>query len=182
MSSRSWLQTQPVSRPYAILRAFIVGTPIKSGLLYYTQTDSVLEVPAATGEIRSLLMARNELAGYASRKRVRQERDKLGRGSQTYTQECKPLAIPLPIDKQYPKCDPVEREVDVDDEFAHLDDALPDLQTMDTHSTSQTRLQATGISLTRDLEELPILPPTIDNERECTRCYASDACMLYRRV
>lgn len=26
------------------------------------------------------------------------------------------------------------------------------------------------------------LPPTIDNERLCGRCYALDACMLYRRV
>ena len=26
------------------------------------------------------------------------------------------------------------------------------------------------------------LPPTIDNERICGRCYALDACMLYRRV
>lgn len=26
------------------------------------------------------------------------------------------------------------------------------------------------------------LPPTIDSERLCGRCYALDACMLYRRV
>jgi DNA replication ATP-dependent helicase/nuclease Dna2 len=26
------------------------------------------------------------------------------------------------------------------------------------------------------------LPPTVDNERLCGRCFALDACMLYRRV
>jgi DNA replication ATP-dependent helicase Dna2 len=31
-------------------------------------------------------------------------------------------------------------------------------------------------------DESPFLPPTIDNERLCGRCYALDACMLYRRV
>lgn len=161
---------------------YIVGTPIKSGLLYYTQTDSVLEVPAATGEIRSLLMARNELAGYAARKRVRQEHDKLERKSQTYTQECKPLVrLPLP-DTIHSAVGLVELETSADDEFAHLDDVLPDLHIVDSLGTPQAGLQATGISLTRDMEESPILPPTIDNERECARCYASDACMLYRRV
>lgn len=28
----------------------------------------------------------------------------------------------------------------------------------------------------------PFLPPTIDNERTCKRCFALDACMLYRKV
>ncbi len=28
----------------------------------------------------------------------------------------------------------------------------------------------------------PFLPPTIDSEQLCGRCYALDACMLYRRV
>ncbi|KAJ9114076.1 hypothetical protein QFC22_005896 [Naganishia vaughanmartiniae] len=167
---------------YTLLMEERYRTPIQSGLLYYTQTDSVLEVPAATGEIRSLLMARNELAGYASRKRVRQERDKLERGSSTYTQECKPLVTLPPNDTKQSECGPVELEADVDDEFAHLDDVLPDLHVVDALGTSEAKLQATGISLTRDMEELPILPPTIDNERECARCYASDACMLYRRA
>ncbi|KAI0290929.1 AAA domain-containing protein [Multifurca ochricompacta] len=31
-------------------------------------------------------------------------------------------------------------------------------------------------------DELPFLPPTIDDERLCGRCYALDACMLYRRA
>ena len=31
-------------------------------------------------------------------------------------------------------------------------------------------------------EEEPFLPPTIDDEWACKRCYALDACMLYRKV
>lgn len=30
--------------------------------------------------------------------------------------------------------------------------------------------------------EEPFLPPTIDDDRTCKRCYALDACMLYRKV
>lgn len=32
-----------------------------------------------------------------------------------------------------------------------------------------------------ELEE-PFLPPTIDDERVCKRCYALETCMLYRKV
>jgi DNA replication ATP-dependent helicase Dna2 len=149
----------------------LIGTPIKSGLLYYTQTDSILQVPAAIGEVRSLLMSRNEMAGYASRKRVRQERQKVERGSQLSQSRTQ-----FPPKKEMPTAG---TEVDDADEFAFLDDALPNLHIV---NEAETGLCATGITLTADVEELPILPPTIDNERECSRCYASDACMLYRRV
>ena len=33
-----------------------------------------------------------------------------------------------------------------------------------------------------EVMEEPFLPPTIDDERACKRCYALDACMLYRKV
>lgn len=32
------------------------------------------------------------------------------------------------------------------------------------------------------VETFTTLPPTIDNERECNRCFAQDGCMLYRRA
>lgn len=34
----------------------------------------------------------------------------------------------------------------------------------------------------KDIEDEPFLPPTIDDERVCKRCYALDTCMLYRKV
>ncbi|KAI0249269.1 AAA domain-containing protein [Lactifluus subvellereus] len=39
-----------------------------------------------------------------------------------------------------------------------------------------------GFEQRRLKEESPFLPPTIDNERLCGRCFALDACMLYRRA
>ncbi|KAK7048375.1 DNA replication helicase [Favolaschia claudopus] len=33
-----------------------------------------------------------------------------------------------------------------------------------------------------DMESEPFLPPTIDDERVCKRCYALDTCMLYRKT
>jgi DNA replication ATP-dependent helicase Dna2 len=42
---------------------------VPAGLLYYSQLDTVLRVEAKTNEIRSLIMARNELASYLHKKR-----------------------------------------------------------------------------------------------------------------
>jgi len=39
-----------------------------------------------------------------------------------------------------------------------------------------------GFRQHRFQDDSSFLPPTIDNERLCGRCYALDACMLYRRV
>lgn len=114
-------------------------------------------------------MSRNEMAGYASRKRVRQERDKIARPSQLSRARTQ-----RPTKKEQPDSE------DDADEFAHLDDALPNLHI--ASEMSDTSMRATGIALTADVEESQILPPTIDNERECSKCYALDACMLYRRV
>jgi DNA replication ATP-dependent helicase/nuclease Dna2 len=30
--------------------------------------------------------------------------------------------------------------------------------------------------------ERPILPPTLDNDYKCSKCYVVDGCMLYRKV
>jgi DNA replication ATP-dependent helicase Dna2 len=39
-----------------------------------------------------------------------------------------------------------------------------------------------GLEQQRLKNDSSFLPPTIDSERLCGRCYALDACMLYRRV
>lgn len=46
-----------------------IGVPVPAGLLYYSQLDSILRVEARPNEIRALILARNELAHYLSRKR-----------------------------------------------------------------------------------------------------------------
>lgn len=45
------------------------GLPVPAGLLYYSQLDSMLRVEARPNEIRALIIARNELAAFLSKKR-----------------------------------------------------------------------------------------------------------------
>jgi DNA replication ATP-dependent helicase Dna2 len=97
---------------YTLLMSERYGVQINEGLLYYTQSDEVVRVPAARNEIRSLMVVRNELASYMM-KRTKKH------GKLTGTQP--------------------------------------------------------------EIEE-PFLPPTIDDERTCGRCYTLDTCMLYRKV
>ncbi|KAG6902436.1 hypothetical protein C0995_016615 [Termitomyces sp. Mi166 len=96
---------------YTLLAAERYGTEVPSGLLYYTQSEEVIRVPAGRNEIRGLIIARNEMAAYMTRRN----------GT-----------------------------------------AVPEEGT---------------VSVTE-----PFLPPTIDDERACKKCYALDTCMLYRKA
>lgn len=89
---------------YTLLAEERYGVEVPSGLLYYTQSEEVVRVPRGRNELRALIIARNEMAGYMMR-----------RTNQIKTQES-------------------------------------------------------------------FLPPTIDDERICQKCYALDTCMLYRKV
>ncbi|KAJ3750860.1 DNA replication factor Dna2-domain-containing protein [Lentinula detonsa] len=87
---------------YTLLAQERYGIDVTSGLLYYTQSEEVVQVPASRNELRGLILGRNELAMYMKRRQ--------------------------------------------------------------TNSTE------------------PFLPPTIDDERTCKRCYSLDICMLYRKA
>ncbi|WFC96743.1 DNA helicase [Malassezia brasiliensis] len=97
---------------YTLLLSDAWGIAVDAGLLLYTQTSSVVRVPQVLREVRSLLLARNEMAAYKTH---------------------------LPA----------------------LDAAPP-------------APAAPGA------DAPAVLPPTIDRAHACTRCYARDACMLYR--
>ena len=56
---------------YTLLMAERYRAQVPSGLLYYTQSEEVVRVPAARNEVRALVMRRNELAGWIVR-RMRQ--------------------------------------------------------------------------------------------------------------
>lgn len=99
---------------YTLLMEDRYGLPIPSGLLYYSQLNSVVLIDAKDVEVRSLIMARNELAEWMVRER------------------------------QSPKAE---------------GDA----------------------ALAAEIEDV-FLPEPIDNPRECMKCFASDACLLYRKV
>ncbi|KAG6828441.1 hypothetical protein H0H92_007968 [Tricholoma furcatifolium] len=94
---------------YTLLASERYGVEVPSGLLYYTQSEEVIRVPAGRNEIRGLMIARNEMAGYMMRRSGDSESEKT-------------------------------------------------------------------------LAPQPFLPPTIDDERVCKRCYALDTCMLYRKA
>ncbi|KAK6910521.1 hypothetical protein I203_104553 [Kwoniella mangroviensis CBS 8507] len=54
---------------YTLLMEDRYGVPVPAGLLYYSQLDSILRVEAKQNEIRALIIARNELADWLSKKR-----------------------------------------------------------------------------------------------------------------
>lgn len=45
-----------------------------------------------------------------------------------------------------------------------------------------SRLRNDELVMTASEAPLPVLPPTIDSEHKCRRCYAIDGCMLFRRA
>ncbi|KAI0794807.1 DNA replication factor Dna2-domain-containing protein, partial [Abortiporus biennis] len=53
---------------YTLLMEDRYKREVKEGLLYYTQSEEVVRVPRARNEIRGLIIARNELAGYMKRR------------------------------------------------------------------------------------------------------------------
>lgn len=107
---------------YTLLASERYGVDVPSGLLFYTQSDEVVRVPATRNELRGLFGARNEMASYMMR-RHRQAED--------------------------------------------VHDVHGDVQIT---SSQEPRVQE------------PFLPPTLDDERVCKRCYTLDACMLYRKA
>ncbi|KAI0654950.1 Dna2-domain-containing protein [Cubamyces menziesii] len=53
---------------YTLLMGERYGVDVPSGLLYYTQSEEVVRVPAARNEIRALFVLRNDMAGYIMRR------------------------------------------------------------------------------------------------------------------
>ncbi|KAG8960730.1 Tripartite DNA replication factor [Tulasnella sp. 419] len=114
---------------YTLLVAERYGVEVPTGLLYYTQTDQVIRVTPSRHELRSLIVARNEIASYMMRRKWNNKSD-------------------------------VQPE----------DDTAESLQ---------------GSSTLEDLEDVNVgkfLPPTIDREWACKKCYAVDSCLLYRKA
>lgn len=125
------IDTVSVSPVFPCKADCLADQDILSGLLYYSQTATVIRVAQAHNELRGLIQTRNELARYMSLKTV------------------KPATQPQPA------------EISIDeDEFDRMnqDDPIP------------------------EVEEHALLPDPIDQHRICKRCYANDACMLYRKV
>lgn len=134
---------------------------IESGLLYYTQTNSLIRVEPVRNELRGLVIGRNDLARYLT---------------------------PPPIAKGWATADAHDSMADIsllplDDSPASAiaeasasdEDALwGDIEEADLSGICS---QPTTSSVIR-----PLLPAAIDELKSCKKCYAADACTLYRRA
>ncbi|BGP10813.1 DNA replication ATP-dependent helicase/nuclease DNA2 [Rhodotorula toruloides] len=142
---------------YTLLMSDRFDEDIDSGLLYYTQSNEVFRVQAARNEIRGLILARNRFATFLHRRMTLTPS-----GFVPPTQPSQ-ASQPLPGSHR-----PVQDEPSVgkaEDE----DDAL--WGDVDVPVSSQV-----------EGAELALLPPPIDDERSCKKCYVGDACMLYRKA
>ncbi|CDR35720.1 RHTO0S01e05644g1_1 [Rhodotorula toruloides] len=139
---------------YTLLMSDRFDEDIDSGLLYYTQSNEVFRVQAARNEIRGLILARNRFATFLHR---RMTLTPSGFVPPTQASQSHP-GSPRPV-KDEPS---IGKEEDEDD--ALWGDA-------DFPVSSQV-----------EGAELALLPPPIDDERSCKKCYVGDACMLYRKA
>ncbi|KAG8903622.1 Tripartite DNA replication factor [Tulasnella sp. 403] len=102
---------------YTLLMADRYRMDVPAGLLYYTQSDSLIRVAPSRHEIRALILARNESASYMAKRQI------------------------------------------------------------------HNPLSDTAGALVFDSGDLDsFLPPTIDQEHVCKKCYNIDGCMLYRKA
>ncbi|KAG8995284.1 Tripartite DNA replication factor [Tulasnella sp. JGI-2019a] len=130
------LEARAQTMLYTVLMAERYGTETPAGLLYYTQSESLIRVTASRHDLRGLIISRNNTASYMMRRRASKDGD--------------------------------DRE-----DTGVLDDSdLP------KRSAAQSTIPA--VAPVREMEDF--LPPTIDQEYTCKKCYASDGCMLYRKA
>ncbi|WVQ81912.1 hypothetical protein IAT38_004039 [Cryptococcus sp. DSM 104549] len=84
---------------YTLLMEDRYGVPVPAGLLYYSQLDSILRVEAKPIEIRALVMTRNELADWLSKKR-RVPRNSPEADVQLAMMAKGMRALPVPVERQ----------------------------------------------------------------------------------
>lgn len=133
-------------------RLDLADQDIESGLLYYTQSNEIFRVQAARNEIRGLIMARNGFATILNR-RMTLSPSGGSASTQRSTATVPPTSQPTPKDEEEDEEAALWGEVGLPPCTADAVDAEPAL-----------------------------LPPPIDDERSCKKCYVRDACMLFRRV
>ena len=124
---------------YTLLLADRYGLPVASGYLLYTQNGTLRRVQRNLREVRSLVLARNEMAAFRVQMPVLAGESSEEEGQGT-----------------------AETQVGPDENVSAV-----------AASSAPAEAVPPGP---------PFLPPTIDSEFKCSRCYARDGCMLYRRA
>ncbi|KAG8887928.1 Tripartite DNA replication factor [Tulasnella sp. 332] len=69
------LEARAQTMLYTVLMAERYGTEIPAGLLYYTQSDSLIRVNASRHDLRGLIISRNNTASYMMRRRPTRDED-----------------------------------------------------------------------------------------------------------
>lgn len=81
---------------YTLLASERYATPVPAGLLYYTQSEEVVKVPANRNEIRALLAQRNLLAGFV----VRRSRGRTGKSGKKREVDIEEPFLPATLDSE----------------------------------------------------------------------------------
>ncbi|KAK4057444.1 DNA replication endonuclease-helicase Dna2 [Microbotryomycetes sp. JL221] len=156
---------------YTLLISDRYNEDVASGLLYYSQSNSVVRIQAARNELRGLLIARNEFATHLHRRMTLTPSKALPGMTQTQTQAGPPGLTQSPVISKAAHPTPEKQEL---------------LRSLD--SDEEALWAAAGGSIDEELDladieaEPQLLPASIDDERTCGKCYVKDACMLYRRA
>ncbi|KAM0786874.1 hypothetical protein ACM66B_002299 [Microbotryomycetes sp. NB124-2] len=149
---------------YTLLMSDRYNEEIASGLLYYSQSNSVVRVQAARNELRGLIIARNEFATYLHRRMTL----------------CP--SGPHPSETQHQSPPPM----DVDVVKLEYQSPAAKAATPELSDDEEAMWAAAGGSIVAsqdvgDIEDEPqLLPAAVDDARMCRKCYIKDACMLFR--
>ncbi|BGP02897.1 putative DNA replication helicase Dna2 [Rhodotorula toruloides ATCC 204091] len=142
---------------YTLLMSDRFDEDIDSGLLYYTQSNEVFRVQAARNEIRGLILARNRFATFLHRRMT------LTPSGFVPPTQVSQASQPPPGSPRNVKDEPSTGNAEDEDDALWGDVDVP-------------------VSSQVEGAELALLPPPIDDERSCKKCYVGDACMLYRKA
>ncbi|GAA5968485.1 hypothetical protein JCM11641_007653 [Rhodosporidiobolus odoratus] len=146
---------------YTLLMSDRYDEEVDSGLLYYTQSNEVFRVQAARNEIRGLILARNRFATYLHRR-------------MTLTPSGAPAASQVP---------PLSSQFTAGEEGAAADKAEEeDGSEEDDEDALWAAMGTPCTPPSSQAGDLALLPPPIDEERSCRKCFVRDACMVFRKT
>lgn len=141
---------------YTMILADAYGVSVDYGLLFYVQNSEIRPVHRNTKEVRSLIMARNEMASFKVQLALLPSPTE-GTIDILPQQSLDPAHVSAPSEPAEVPTPASEDSFEFDLTEADLEDLACDVSPR-------------------------FLPPTIDNKYKCQRCYSRDSCMLYRRA
>lgn len=143
---------------------------IDSGLLYYTQTNSLIRVEPVRNELRGLIIGRNELARYLTPRSLGEAASRTAQPNGDESLGDMSIDLPAAESTKAERTDstkPGSAACEEDALWGDIEDA--DLSSLCSQPAARKPL-------------LHLLPPAIDDLKSCKKCYAADACTLYRRA